>query len=274
MESYANQPVPSPQFAPLRTLALWASLLLGANVIISLTSFAAYLLQIMLHANYPETVQAAVNIMNDRDVDLVELPGGALQTGLLILMGSVEVFGFLIFVIAAIVFVSWLYRAYKNLRPLGSEPESKPGWAIGAWFVPFLNLVKPYQIVKETWLESDPDTVAQAAEMPASFGGSFSQARAGTPLLTAWWTCWLIGMISNNIAARLGRDINTVEQLITLCMVGLLPAVVLTAAAILAIKVVRGLTARQEERQRRLLANATPAPGYYTPPPVAPPSYA
>ena len=31
------------------------------------------------------------------------------------------------------------------------------GWAIGPWFVPILNLFRPWQIAVETWEGSDPD---------------------------------------------------------------------------------------------------------------------
>jgi hypothetical protein len=48
-------------------------------------------------------------------------------------------------------------RAYRNLPALGAEsPRFSSGWAVGAWFVPFLNLVRPKQIMDDIWRASDP----------------------------------------------------------------------------------------------------------------------
>jgi len=43
-----------------------------------------------------------------------------------------------------VAFIMWFYRAYSNLPRLGVTGGLRfgPGWAIGAWFVPFLNLVR------------------------------------------------------------------------------------------------------------------------------------
>jgi len=57
---------------------------------------------------------------------------------------------FLLWIVTAIFFIAWLHRAYKNLSALGvADLRFGTGWAIGAWFVPFLNLVRPIQIVND-----------------------------------------------------------------------------------------------------------------------------
>jgi len=63
------------------------------------------------------------------------------------------------------------------------------GWAIGAWFVPFLNLWRPKQIVNDVWNSGLP-------------------ARHGQPLwLHLWWVGWLISNILGRIAfPDLGPD--------------------------------------------------------------------
>src|SRR5262245_10434866 len=56
----------------------------------------------------------------------------------------------LVFVITAICFLVWINRAYKHLKIVGKPSERfTPGWAVGYWFIPFLNFVRPYQIMKE-----------------------------------------------------------------------------------------------------------------------------
>ncbi|RZK31646.1 MAG: DUF4328 domain-containing protein, partial [Hymenobacter sp.] len=53
---------------------------------------------------------------------------------------------FLVLVGLSYVFlILWLRRAYYNLHQLpGINPEYSDGWAAGAWFVPFLNFVRPF----------------------------------------------------------------------------------------------------------------------------------
>ncbi len=46
----------------------------------------------------------------------------------------------------------WTRRLYGNLRPLGfHELRFGEGWALGGWFVPVVNLVRPKQIVNDIW---------------------------------------------------------------------------------------------------------------------------
>lgn len=64
--------------------------------------------------------------------------------------------GFLL--VIAIVWLIWQHRAQKNLEGLGATwLRFTPGWAVGWWFVPFANLVKPFQTMRELWKASgDP----------------------------------------------------------------------------------------------------------------------
>ena len=53
--------------------------------------------------------------------------------------------------------IAWTHRLYRNLEPLGfRELRFGSGWAVGGWFVPFLNLVRPKQIVNDIWRAGDP----------------------------------------------------------------------------------------------------------------------
>jgi hypothetical protein len=65
------------------------------------------------------------------------------------------------YIVASILFLIWFHRAYKNLRPLGAVNLTySPGWAVGGFFVPFLNLVRPFQVMREIWKASDPKGIA------------------------------------------------------------------------------------------------------------------
>jgi Domain of unknown function (DUF4328) len=64
------------------------------------------------------------------------------------MVGNIYIF---LTLVNAIIFIMWFHRAYKNLATCGRPSLASwgPGWAIGGWFVPFLNLVRPVQIAQE-----------------------------------------------------------------------------------------------------------------------------
>jgi hypothetical protein len=84
----------------------------------------------------------------------------------------------------------WIYRASLNAHALGSEMTISPGWAVGWYFVPFANLVKPFHAMREIWLASHESD------------GSFEER---VPILGWWWGLWIVTNILSNAAWRLGE---------------------------------------------------------------------
>jgi hypothetical protein len=101
--------------------------------------------------------------------------------------------------IGIIVYLMWIHRAHKNLQPLGNRMlEFTPGWAAGWYFVPFLNLVRPFQVMREIAGGSDPDT------MPRS--GTEWQAASLSPVIGAWWAAYVIsGIFGRIVGGQVGR---------------------------------------------------------------------
>ena len=93
-----------------------------------------------------------------------------------------------VFVLAAVAFLMWLYRAVANNHALGAyELRFTPGWAVGWWFVPLANLVCPLQIIAEAWRAADPSASRSTAEL---------RARLRTPaIVITWWLLYLIGNV-------------------------------------------------------------------------------
>jgi len=84
-------------------------------------------------------------------------------------------------------FLTWLSAAYRNDRVDPSRLTHSRGWAVGAWFVPFMNLVRPYRIVADlrqgirSGLGDDrPDPY------PRSVGW--------------WWAAWLVMNVSSTVS--------------------------------------------------------------------------
>ena len=73
------------------------------------------------------------------------------------------------FIVTGIVWLLWLHSSYGLLRYLGTKvTRFSPGWAVGCWFVPFVNLVRPYQVVEELRLRlsvATRRTIARALDL-------------------------------------------------------------------------------------------------------------
>jgi hypothetical protein len=89
-------------------------------------------------------------------------------------------------------FLVWFHRAYTNLHALGMEPlRCRAGWAVGGWFVPILNLVRPKQIMNDIWRGSDPAA-------PASNDGAWHRAPVPA-LLQLWWALFLMSWLVDRL---------------------------------------------------------------------------
>ena len=143
--------------------------------------------------------------------------------------------------LAAVTFLIWLYRASKNLAPLGTQnQEYSPGWAVGYWFIPIVSFFVPYQVVKEIWKGSLPEPYSQiptaSAELPTS------------PLLLPWWIAWLAGIWAGNITAFLWFGTTTVQELIVSDVITLMSNAALLIALVLVLILIWQITRNQERR--------------------------
>jgi hypothetical protein len=145
----------------------------------------------------------------------------------------------LLFAAGAIVFIGWLWAAYKNIDVVApSERRYSESWAIFGWFVPILALVRPMKIVNDVWYAGRKDPV------DAQPSG----------LVLFWWCFWLLLWLLG-IVARSSADAATPEDFRTGTIIFLIGDSVSIVAALLAIAVVRRLTKRLDEK-----AAAVPPP--------------
>lgn len=165
----------------------------------------------------------------------------------------------LVYVAALAAFLAWVHRAYSNLRALGNPEHavsSSPGWAVGSFFIPFVNLYKPYQALRETWDLSDPGARTHDDLTLARPGGS--------PLLLCWWVVWLLTNVLGLVVMQLAREARTLDTLLWMTKVFILVRVLNIANALLTTLVVRRVQRRQDERS----LNVTHTPDAPPPPPV------
>jgi hypothetical protein len=97
------------------------------------------------------------------------------QQTIAVAVGLPAILLLLAYVAAAVAVPMWCHRVYRNLPALGAQSlKFSPSWAAGAWFVPVLNIWRPYEVLREVWQNSRPK------------GESWI-------LLKIYWAAWMIG---------------------------------------------------------------------------------
>lgn len=72
-------------------------------------------------------------------------------------LGLVSMVNLMLPAVAFVSYLIWLYAKHSRLKAMGvANLRFTPGWAIGYQFVPFWNLIRPYQIMREIWHGSEP----------------------------------------------------------------------------------------------------------------------
>jgi hypothetical protein len=157
----------------------------------------------------------------------------------------------LAFIVTAIVWLVWLSRAYSNLGAVGTRKSRfTPGWAVGYWFVPFVNFVRPYQITLDLWQRSERLNVDDSVtNLPRP------------AIISWWWGVYLLTAFAGRMFASLARDTKSLPELISVTLLGMVVDAIGIVAALLAVAVVRGIDERQQrftDPSAVLLATASP----------------
>jgi hypothetical protein len=154
-----------------------------------------------------------------------------------------------LFAVTGIVWCVWQHRAQRNAIELTyGKLEFTPGWAVGWWFVPFANLVKPFQTVRELW--------------KASHGGYNGRVVATWSVIGWWWGLWLGASVLGRFIVRAG-SMKSLSDFIRHDTWEIVANGVMVVAAFLAIMIVRSVVALQER------AVAPPVLGPMPPMPIA-----
>ena len=135
-----------------------------------------------------------------------------------------------------VLWLLWLRQAYRNLALVGSKRSRfTTRQAVGYWFIPLVNLVRAYQVMKDLWLRSESMNDRDAYDdLPAP------------TLLSSWWGASLTwGALEEVVAATAGGARTPLDPT-NVTDVALIGSVVGIVAAVLAISVVRGIDQRQQ----------------------------
>ncbi len=171
--------------------------------------------------------------------------------------GAIATVAGLTTLVLAVLFIRWLRQGLRNADVIAPGVRRHgQGWAIGAWFVPILNLFRPKQIVNDAYA-----------------AGHDRKSGSKDGLLTWWWVVFLVADAINSTVARSRPDdlmaIRAADRWLTF------GNVLEIVAAVLAIMVVRKISAALDETAGRAPARAlTGLTGGWEPPATSAPTFA
>lgn len=168
---------------------------------------------------------------------------------------------FLVVVPVIVLWAVWFRRLRLNAEVFApGQHRFGPGWAAGAWFTPVVNLWFPKQIANDIWKASSPQ-------------GPQAVSRG---LLNGWWVTFLLGMLVDlwgNIQYTVAEnkledgDFTTLDEvndaidtMHSSVAIGMFATVLNIAAAILALLLIRQITAMQAQRAAMAPQPGGPAP--------------
>jgi hypothetical protein len=101
-----------------------------------------------------------------------------------------NILGFLVLCGLGAAVLTWLYRARCNVDALGlglvTPQHHRPAWVIACWFVPVVNLLAPYFVVRD---------IVRAGALRDD--GSRSSMAA---LVLPWWALWLVSLFAGVVS--------------------------------------------------------------------------
>jgi hypothetical protein len=142
-----------------------------------------------------------------------------------------------IYLAAGILILVWTHKANSGARRQGAnDMQFTPGWAVGWHFIPFANLWKPYQAMKEIWQASANPGQWQSVEVPA--------------LLPAWWTLWVITNFLSNASFRSVMRVDDIDSAILANTMTLAADAIDVPLCAVFIVIVRRVSSMQRATQR------------------------
>jgi hypothetical protein len=160
-----------------------------------------------------------------------------------------------------VLFLRWLAQAVRAVRELQVSPPLvwTPSQAVWGFFIPFVNLARPYQVVRDLHDRLAPEGVPEPAPRRRLDGTSgyrkIEMEKAPPPAklphasIGAWWALYLVGGVVQR--ASVSTSTNALE-LMNSRMTCVVSDVIEIGSASLAILAILAISARMAERQRRL----------------------
>jgi hypothetical protein len=108
-----------------------------------------------------------------------------------------------VYLTSCITFIRWFRRAYFNLQLKTDYLSSSDNWVALSWFIPFICLYKPYQIMKEMYTKTNEILFEETNQTKA----------ITTSYLGWWWGLWIISNIIGQVVFRTTLNNDSIDSL-------------------------------------------------------------
>ena len=127
------------------------------------------------------------------------------------------------YIVCIVLFSKWIHRSNKNASYFNLYPmRYSAGWSVGYYFIPILNLFRPYQAMKDIWLGS----------ITPGHNAKHTQVKV-------WWTLWIFETLTESVSSNFEE-----HSIVSIC-ISALTCVLLIFLCISAIKMVTTITSNQ-----------------------------
>lgn len=137
----------------------------------------------------------------------------------------------ILFIVSAVTFLRWFVRAYQNLELFAKELLYNQKQALWAWFIPIMNLFRPYEIMRELYKETN--------KLLVKYEPTNAEKIATDNYLSLWWGLWIISNIVGNILLRFPFETTTLEGLTKFILVNIVSNLIGIPLCIVAAKIIK-----------------------------------
>lgn len=134
-----------------------------------------------------------------------------------------------------IIFLLWFKREYHNLHAINPKLKYKEAWAIWSWFIPVINLWRPYQIMKEIYIHA---TTTEKKEIHPE-----EEEIITTPIIDLWWLLWIASNVLSQVNNRL-PETTIIIDLKSAHILSILTFGILIIDAMLLIKIINKINSK------------------------------
>jgi hypothetical protein len=128
----------------------------------------------------------------------------------------------------------WLHRVVRQIGAWGGDVGATPAWAVGCWLVPFVNLVKPFRVVRGIVEE---------------LGG---KSLAASLRLGMWWFAFMLALVLNWLAESLSMRLMPPPLAITVSLIKVGFLIYIIPVAFHCVRIVREIQERLDARRSGL----------------------
>lgn len=157
---------------------------------------------------------------------------------------AIQVIFIIVYIISGVTFIRWFRRAYYNLGQHVKNLTYSNGWAAGAWFVPFLSLFAPFQIMNELWSHANRLLIQKDNDNDTNI----TKNKNSNAIVVLWWITWVITQITGVVLSQYSKDCETIDELIKSTEISMFLSVTTIISAAIAAAMVR----RYADMEKRL----------------------